>query len=148
MIASRSSALLLFGATGDLARRMLLPSLFGLHEDGLLNPGLRIVGTARSDLDDTGFREMARAALDEFLPAARKDDSKLGGFLERLSYQPLDASNIDGFPALADKVGDTSGGLAIFLSTAPFLFEPTIKGLAASGLAHESVRIEIRRAHV
>ena len=145
MIASCSSALLLFGATGDLSRRMLLPSLFGLHEDGLLNPGLRIVGTARSALDDAGFREMARAALDEFLPAERKDDSKLGGFLERLSYQPLDASNIDGFPALADKVGDTSGGLAIFLSTAPFLFEPTIKGLAAAGLAHEGVRIGLEK---
>ena len=145
MIASRSSALLLFGATGDLARRMLLPSLFGLHEDGLLNPGLRIVGTARSVLDDASFREMARAALDEFLPPERKDDSKLAGFLDRLSYQPLDASNLDGFPALAEKVGDTSGGLAIFLSTAPFLFEPTIKGLAAAGLAHENVRIGLEK---
>jgi glucose-6-phosphate 1-dehydrogenase len=143
MIASRSSALLLFGATGDLARRMLLPSLFGLHEDGLLNPGLRIVGTARSDLDDAGFREMARTALGEFLPDERKDDTKLEGFLDRLAYQPLDASNLAGFPALADKVGDTSGGLAIFLSTAPFLFEPTIAGLAAAGLAHEGVRIEV-----
>ena len=145
MTASRSSALLLFGATGDLARRMLLPSLFGLHEDGLLNPGLRIVGTARSDLDDAGFREMARAALGEFLPDERKDDSKLDGFLERLSYQPLDASNLAGFPALAEKVGDISGGLAIFLSTAPFLFEPTIKGLAAAGLAHEGVRIGLEK---
>ncbi len=145
MTASRSSALLLFGATGDLARRMLLPSLFGLHEDGLLNPGLRIVGTARSDLDDAGFREMARTALGEFLPDERKDDSKLDGFLERLSYQPLDASNLAGFPALAEKVGDISGGLAIFLSTAPFLFEPTIKGLAAAGLAHEGVRIGLEK---
>ena len=145
MTVSRSSALLLFGATGDLARRMLLPSLFGLHEDGLLNPGLRIVGTARSELDDASFRDMARVALDEFLPAERKDDTKLGGFLERLSYQPLDASNLDGFPALAQKVGNTSGGLAIFLSTAPFLFEPTIKGLVAAGLAHEGVRIGLEK---
>ena len=145
MIASRSSALLLFGATGDLARRMLLPSLFGLHEDDLLNPGLRIVGTARSALDDASFREMARAALDEFLPAERKDDTKLDSFLARLSYQPLDASNLAGFAALTEKVGDTSGGLAIFLSTAPFLFEPTIEGLVASGLAHEGVRIGLEK---
>ena len=55
----RSDTLLLFGATGDLARRMLLPSLFGLTPtDG--SPGLRIVGTARSDLDDAGFRKIAR----------------------------------------------------------------------------------------
>ena len=145
MTASPSSALLLFGATGDLARRMLLPSLFGLHEDGLLKPGLRIVGTARSPLDDAGFRELAAKALDEFLPSERKDRSKLAGFLDRLSYQPLDASKPEGFPALAEKVGATDGGLAIFLSTAPFLFEPTIKGLAAAGLAHEGVRIGLEK---
>ena len=134
MTLARSSALLLFGATGDLARRMLLPSLYALHEDGLLAEGLRIVGTARSDLDDTGFRDLARAALDEFLPEDRRDDSKLAGFLDRLAYQPLDASEAVGFPALADKLGDISGGLAIFLSTAPFLFEPTIAGLKSAGL--------------
>ena len=71
--AERSVALLLLGTIGDLARRMLLPSMFGLHEDGLLNPGLRIVGTARLTLDDEGFRNMARAALDEFPPAERTE---------------------------------------------------------------------------
>ena len=145
MTATRSSALLLFGATGDLSRRMLLPSLFGLHEDGLLKPGLRIVGTARSPHDDDGFRELAREALDEFLPDDRKDEARLAGFLERLSYPPLDASNPEGFPALAEKVGDTEGGLAIFLSTAPALFEPTILGLAAAGLADEGVRIGLEK---
>ncbi|WP_338468356.1 glucose-6-phosphate dehydrogenase [Novosphingobium sp. ZN18A2] len=140
-----SSALLLFGATGDLARRMLLPSLYALHEDELIRPGLRIVGTARSEHSDEEFREMAKAALDEFLPADRKDDAKLGTFLKRLSYQALDASTIEGFDDLAKKVGDTSGGLSIFLSTAPFLFEPTIKGLSQSGLAHPGVRIGLEK---
>ena len=42
-----ATTLLLFGATGDLSRRMLIPSLFGLHGDGLLHPDLRIIGTAR-----------------------------------------------------------------------------------------------------
>jgi len=145
MTFARSSALLLFGATGDLARRMLLPSLYALHEDGLLAEGLRIVGTARSDLDDTAFRDLARAALDEFLPEDRRDDSKLAGFLDRLAYQPLDASDAPGFPALADKLGDISGGLAIFLSTAPFLFEPTIAGLKSAGLTGEGVRIGLEK---
>ena len=142
---ARSSALLLFGATGDLAKRMLLHSLFGLHEDGLLNAGLRIVGTARSPLDDAAFRDLAAKALDEFLAPERKDEAKLAGFLERLSYQPLDATDAAGFPALAAKLGDISGGLAIFLSTAPALFEPTIRGLEAAGLAHEGVRIGLEK---
>lgn len=145
MTDASSSALLLFGATGDLARRMLLPSLYALHEDELIKPGLRIVGTARSEHDDAEFRDMAKAALYEFLPEDRKDDAKIASFLDRLSYQTLDASTIEGFDDLARKVGDTSGGLSIFLSTAPFLFEPTIKGLAGSGLAHSGVRIGLEK---
>ncbi|HUQ13561.1 MAG TPA: glucose-6-phosphate dehydrogenase [Novosphingobium sp.] len=145
MTAARTSALLLFGATGDLARRMLLPSLYALHEDGLLGEGLRIVGTARSALSDAEFRELAEAALDEFLPTDRKDEAKLAGFLERLAYQPLDASTPEGFPALAAKLGDIAGGLAIFLSTAPFLFEPTIAGLQSAGLTGEGVRIGLEK---
>ena len=137
--------LLLFGATGDLAQRMLLPSLYGLHADGLLPEGLTITGTARSDHDDAAYRNFAAEALDEFLPADRKDDSAVGKFLERLHYQPLDASKTEGFAALAEKLGDISNGLAIFLSTAPWLFGPTIKGLESAGLAGNNVRIGLEK---
>jgi len=136
--------LLLFGATGDLSRRKLLPSLCALDADGLLPENLAIIGTARSDLDDAGFREMARAALEEFLPAERRGG--MAQFLNRLSYQHLDASTIDGFTALAAKVEEAgtsndNGGLAIFLSTAPSLFGPTIAGLEHAGLTGERVRM-------
>jgi glucose-6-phosphate 1-dehydrogenase len=137
--------LLLFGATGDLAQRMLLPSLYGLHTDGLLPEGLTITGTARSEHDDASYRKFAKHALDEFLPEDRKDEKAVKSFLDRLGYQALDASSIEGFPALAKKVGDVSGGLAIFLSTAPFLFEPTIKGLESAGLAGPKTRIGLEK---
>ncbi|MCW3836677.1 glucose-6-phosphate dehydrogenase [Sphingomonas canadensis] len=137
--------LLLFGATGDLSRRMLLPSLFALHADGLLPPGLTITGTARSEKDDAGFRAFAAEALDQFLPAERKGDSAVASFLERLGYQTLDAEHAENFDPLAQKLGDISGGLAIFLSTAPWLFGPTIKGLAAAGLACGNVRIGLEK---
>ena len=131
--------LLLFGATGDLAKRMLLPSLCALAADELLPPGLKIIGTARSELDDQGFRDLAREALDKHLPAERRGG--VDSFLERLSYQPLDATQADGFAALAQKVGTPEQGLAIFLSTAPSLFEPTIHGLQSAGLTGDTVRM-------
>ena len=143
---ARSSAtLLLFGATGDLAKRMLLPSLFALHEDGLIASDLRIVGTARSELSDEEFRAFAKEALGEYLPEDRRDDGKIATFLKHLQYQPLDASTIEGFDDLAAKLGDISGGLSIFLSTAPFLFEPTIEGLKSAGLAGDNVRIGLEK---
>ncbi|MEO5867439.1 MAG: glucose-6-phosphate dehydrogenase [Sphingomonas sp.] len=137
--------LLLFGATGDLAQRMLLPSLYNLHVDGLLPQGLTITGTARSENTDASYRKFARAALDEYLPADRKDDKALKSFLERLQYQTLDANDLDHYGDLAKKVGDVTGGLAIFLSTAPSLFEPVIRGLEKAGLAGQSVRIGLEK---
>ena len=137
--------LLLFGATGDLAQRMLLPSLYGLHADKLLPDGLTITGTARSDHDDDSFRDFARTALEEYLPKDRKDADAIQSFLERLQYQALDATTLDGYDALAKKVGDVSGGLAIFLSTAPSLFEQVIRGLESAGLAGETVRIGLEK---
>ncbi len=137
--------LLLFGATGDLSQRMLLPSLYGLHADGLLPPELTITGTARSEHDDAGFRDFARRALDQYLPDDRKDEAALAAFLERLFFQSLDASRTEHFDDLAAKLGDISGGLAIFLSTAPWLFGPTIKGLEAAGLSAGNVRIGLEK---
>ena len=138
-----SDRLLLFGATGDLAQRMLLPSLFALDAEKRLAETLTITGTARSVMDDAAFRNFAREALDRFLPANRR--GSYATFLNRLHYHPLDASKADGFAALAEKLGKPDQGLAIFLSTAPALFEPTIAGLAASGLAGERVRIGLEK---
>ena len=131
--------LLLFGATGDLAQRMLLPSLFALDADGLLAPDLKIIGTARSDMSDSKYRNFARAALEKYLPADRR--GSMAAFMNRLSYQPLDATTLEGYSDLAAKVGTPARGLAIFLSTAPSLFGPTIKGLQSAGLTGENVRM-------
>ena len=140
--------LLLFGATGDLARRMLLPSLCALDADGLLHENLRIIGTARSEMSDAEFRNMAREALEKFLPAERR--GSMAHFLNRLHYQGLDATTLEGYDALAEKVGpstsaDGDGGLAIFLSTAPSLFGPTIAGLKHAGLTGDHVRIGLEK---
>jgi glucose-6-phosphate 1-dehydrogenase len=137
--------LLLFGATGDLAQRMLLPSLYGLHADGLLPEGLTITGTARSENTDAAYRTFAKKALDEFLPEDRKDESAIKTFLPRLQYQALDANDLAHYKDLAEKVGDVSGGLAIFLSTAPSLFEPVIRGLESAGLTGPTVRIGLEK---
>lgn len=145
MTVKPADTLLLFGATGDLAQRMLLPSLAALVADGLVAENLRIIGTARSSHDDDSYRNFAKDALERFLPDDRKDVAAIEAFLARLHYQPLDASQPEGFGALADKVGPIRDGLAIFLSTAPSLFEATIAGLNAAGLAGEHTRIGLEK---
>jgi len=142
-----SNKLLLFGATGDLSQRMLLPSLCALDSDGLLPGDIKIIGTARSEHTDESFRNFAADALEKFIPGGRevKDDH----FLKRLQYQDLDASTPEGFDSLAKCVGPIGAGedegLSIFLSTAPFLFGPTITGLHSSGLTSGNVRIGLEK---
>ena len=138
--------LLLFGATGDLARRMLLPSLYGLDSDGLLPDDLVIVGTARSEGDDGWYREKAENALLEFADADRLKPKVVARFLARLRYRSADVASPEPFGELAKAVGDTAPkDLSIFLSTAPSLFGPTIAGLEKAGLAGDRARLALEK---
>src|SRR6476469_4956133 len=141
----KASTLLMFGATGDLARRLLLPSLYGLDSDGLLPDDLRIIGTARTELDDAAFRELANAALQEHLPQGFYQAGIADRFLGRLHYVALDINDAAGFKRLAERIGDPCHGVAIFLSTAPSLFKPTIDGLEGAGLACPTVRMALEK---
>ena len=79
----------LFGATGDLSRRKLLPGLLHLATAGFI-PGCRVIGVSLDELDATAFREVARAALGEF--GARKySDAEWAGFADNIDYVPLAA---------------------------------------------------------
>ena len=142
---AKATTLILFGATGDLAARMLLPSLYGLDLDGLLPDELRIVATARSVRTTDGFRDHARKAVQEHVPEKHVEAGKLDRFVERLSYVQLDATEADGYRRLATEVGGDPGEIAIFLSTAPSLFKPTIDNLKAVGLAGDHVRMALEK---
>jgi glucose-6-phosphate 1-dehydrogenase len=97
--------IVLFGATGDLARRKLVPGLIHLSGAGLL-PEFRIVGVSLDDLDDDGFRAFARAALDEFAHHGVSDDT-WQAFASRLSY----ACESAGIDALVKAIGEAEDEL-------------------------------------
>src|SRR4051794_9369885 len=82
--------IVLFGATGDLARRKLIPGLFHLEQVGLMPEDYRIIGSTLEDLDDDSFREHARGALEEF---CRMDigDPEWPAFESRLAFAPARA---------------------------------------------------------
>lgn len=142
------TAVILFGATGDLSRRMLLPSLYGLSVDGLLAGDVRIVGTARSQLDEAGFRAMAAEAIAPHVANGVGSQAQADSFIQQLSYVPLDATDSSGYARLREAArGENSAdqSVSIFLSTAPSLFKPTIEGLAGAGLTGPNVRIGLEK---
>ncbi len=136
-------ALMLFGATGDLALRMLYPSLYFLDASDLLPERMRVIGAARSALEQDAFRQMVRQALE-----ARVD----GGFTEtawarfsaRLAYVSFDASEPESFQALARAL-DGAQRTIFYLSTSPGLFGPICTGLRAAGLAHAGSRMVVEK---
>ena len=87
---------------------------------------------------------MAARALESAVEAERRPAAAVTAFLDRLAYVPLDATRAEGFAALAAEVGDPCR-LAIFLSTAPSLFGPTIAGLSGAGLACDGARLALEK---
>lgn len=138
-------AILIVGATGDLAQRMLLPSLYGLDADALLDRDLRIIAAARRPLDESEFRRDVSEALKRHLNPALHCKETLGRFLARLKYVPVDVTSPESFMALKSVVGEDRGRLATVLSTAPELFEAAILGLHASGLAGEGASLALEK---
>ncbi|MBW8911860.1 MAG: glucose-6-phosphate dehydrogenase, partial [Sphingomonas sp.] len=114
--------------------------------DGLLPKDLQIIGTARSEIDDAAFRETTAQALEGLLKDRKLDRSILESFLARIRYVAADASRPETLAALGDAIGTRADdGLAIFLSTAPSLFESTIAGLEAAGLTGEHTRLALEK---
>jgi glucose-6-phosphate 1-dehydrogenase len=143
---STASLLTIFGATGDLAQRMLLPSLYGLESDGLLAPTLKILGTARSALDDAGFRDFVAASIAKFVPAAQQKDATLQRLLARVQYQPASLDDAQSMHALAERIKSLRNGDVLYhLSTSPKFYEQACAALAEHGLAGPGTRVMLEK---
>ena len=144
--AAPASLLTIFGATGDLARRMLLPSLYSLQAEQLLPANLRILGTARSELDREGFANLVSASIAERIPAAERNDAALRGLLDRLDYAAASVDDDASMAALAAKVQALRDGDVLYhMSTAPKFYGPACAALAAHGVAGAGTRVMLEK---
>src|SRR5262245_56956041 len=89
-----------FGGTGDLARRKLLPSLYSRDLDGQLPEAARIIGVSRRALTSAQYRDEVRAGLHDKLAAEMFDPQAAERFLARLHYVPVDVLGEEGWPVL------------------------------------------------
>ncbi len=136
-------AFVIFGATGDLARRMLFPSLYFLDLDGLLPSGLKIVGAARSRHTDDEFRSEVETAVRERAGSFFSSHA-WEVFAKRLTYCGGDASDAASYVVLKDKLSG-AGEALFYLSTSPALYTPIVRGLASQGLTVEPNRIIVEK---
>ncbi len=142
----RSATLILFGATGDLAGRMLFPSLYNLQEDGLLPDDFLIVASGRSEYTDAEFRKDVDAQLAQYIDEERYTKEASERLTARIIYCAAEAGNADQFAAIAERIkGREERGIAVYLSTPPSLFAPTAQSLAEAGLVNGSTRIAMEK---
>jgi glucose-6-phosphate 1-dehydrogenase len=119
-----ADALVLFGATGDLARKKIFPALYAMAKRGVLN--VPVIGLATSKLSSAQLRERARDAIKE--SDEIDDKPALDHLLSLLSYVSGDYNNADTFTALKVALGEARRP-AHYLAIPPSLFETVVKGL-------------------
>ena len=136
--------LVIFGGTGDLARRKILPGLFRRFLAGQMPKGSRIIGAARSEMDNAGYRQMIADAIAEFGGEERNDSNGLDGFLETLHYVTIDATGDGGWKELYDVTRD--GVIqAFYFSVAPSLFGDLAERLHTHKIADADSRIVVEK---
>ncbi len=133
--------IVIFGASGDLTARKLIPGLYDLSRRGLLPARFAVLGAGRTGMSDEQFRRrmaegLANGAGDE--PAADRER-----FLGALHYQQLDTGSASEYGKLAERLhavaaeAGAGGNVLYYLATPPNLFEPVAGGLAGAGLAEQ-----------
>ncbi len=135
--------LVIFGGTGDLARRKILPGLFRRYLSGQMPPEARIIGAARADLTPEAYRAMISASIAEF-GGAEKSDAALGAFLERLDYVAIDATGDGGWERL-ETMMRPNVVRAFYFSVAPALFGALAERLVGYRIADRDARIVVEK---
>jgi glucose-6-phosphate 1-dehydrogenase len=138
--------LVIFGATGDLSHRKILPSLYRRMKAQQMPPEARIIGAARSKMSRAEFRKSVQAALAEFVDARDLDKKQVEAFLSTLDYVAIDAAGDAGWSELAKKLGEKPDHIrAFYLSVAPSLFGVIAGRLSDAGIATPDSRIVVEK---
>jgi glucose-6-phosphate 1-dehydrogenase len=136
----------LFGATGDLAQRMVWPSLYYLVREKLVPASLTFVGSARHPNSDADFRSFVEGALRKFVPAEYLEQAALDDLLGRVSYAPFEAGDgtVKGTETLQKALAGNDR-ILYFMATSPKLYGPTCQSLQAAGLACQHCRVILEK---
>lgn len=138
--------LVLFGGTGDLAWRKLMPALFQAFRHGTLPEGGRIIGIARDDLSDQQYRELIRSRFDDVELAKRPTPEEFDRFAGLLHFLRVDLSQPQDYRKLADMLrARHAETVVMYLATAPDLFTRAVEQLAAAGLNRPNTRLVLEK---
>lgn len=138
--------LVLFGGTGDLAWRKLMPALFQAFRHGSLPKDGRIVGVARDNLSDDQYRELIQSRFNAVEGAKRPSPEEFEKFASMLHYLRMDLSKPDDYARLSDLLKQRDADTVVmYVATAPGLFTQVVEQIAAAGLNGARTRIVLEK---
>lgn len=135
-----------FGATGDLSQRKLIPALYYRFYDGQFDTNSRIIGVSRSEMSDEEFQKFARDAVNEFVDADHIEAQMLDDFISCFSYIANDVTDREGWSELSDSLRDDPNVVrAFYLAVAPFLFAPICDYLSSQNYWTPDARVVLEK---
>ena len=132
--------LVIFGASGDLAKRKLLPALFALHCEGFLPKNFAIVGVGRTEMNSDQYRQSRADDIKKFARTTAADFSKLDAFLSLVEYANFNTDNPNEYSKLADfiekvrRLKNIPDNITFYFGIPPEMYSPTADGIKTSGL--------------
>ncbi|MEZ4775281.1 MAG: glucose-6-phosphate dehydrogenase [Bacteroidia bacterium] len=144
MKAKDSQILVIFGASGDLTFRKLIPAIYDLFCQNLLPPCFAVLGVGRTALTDGAFREKMKEGIIKFANKSTDKPAAIEKFLSLLYYCDIDTQEVESYARLKirltelDESCDTMGNYIYYLATPPSLYETAAHNLAAHGLTRNS----------
>jgi glucose-6-phosphate 1-dehydrogenase len=146
IIAVEPFDMVVFGATGDLAARKLIPALYHRDLVGQVPADARIIATSRREMAAEEFLKLVETSVAEHVSGADRDPAVLERFLARLNYVAVDARGEAGWPALAKLLGPPNGRVrAFYLAVGPEIFAPLTERLGRHGLASQGSRVVVEK---
>jgi len=148
--------MVIFGASGDLTKRKLIPAIFDLARQGLLPMGFSIVGVSRTEMNHDAFRSYMQGAMKEFGQLQDSESSLWENFAKSLHYISVDSNIATEFDRLREELRELDanrrggGNFLFYLATPPSMYSPIVRHLGMSGLNKTSdpgswVRIVIEK---
>lgn len=134
------ATIVIFGASGDLSARKLIPALFALWQDGFLSDRSPIIGAARREKTDEEFRHEMQQSVGEHSRHGSVSAADWGRFAQRLFYRRLDLAEPDQYPAFGRQIADVERASGVhdkrlfYMATTPELFVPTVEAVAKAGM--------------
>lgn len=148
--ACKGLCIIIFGASGDLTKRKLIPALFDLYTHDRLQGDFAIIGTARTSYEDDDFRSYILEQMHQYIKQEEQDEVQFNAFVSHLYYQSLDPSKDEGYPALRQRIidlthEDNPDNLLFYLATPPSLYGVVPLHLKQVGLNTPGSRIIVEK---